>query len=699
MAIVTLESVVSGLAGLAAAAPAVALRVTVLLGLALASMPLLGRAASGARRLVLALALGGALVLPLVSAVVPAWSVEAPAAARALRGRILPEAVIEGPAPAVVPAGARDGATSAAASHRPARSLRVDGLRIAGVAWALGALLVAARLATGLLRSRAIVRRSTPATSWSIAVARAETAVGLRAVVRFTRELDAPAVTGVRTPVVLVPDGSASWSDDRRYAVLLHELAHVRQRDCLAQIVGQLACAVHWWNPLAWLAARQLRVERELAADDAVIRAGTRASSYAEDLLAIAGAHAARPAPAGALGMAERSQLAVRVRAIVSLGRTRKPLGGARASLLAAGAALVVLVVACATPSAKPGGAAPASPIATAVSPAAASLPAAKLASPAATSTLDPAVQAIAEEELTRILAESKGAAGAILVLEPASGEILASAGRAKGKVADVATQSAYVTGSTLKALTLTAALEAGAVTETDRFDCQHGQWTYDHKVLQDAGSNGVLSVPEMLAVSTNIGFAKIFDRLGGEKLGRWLRLFHLGVAPPVPGATAGWIPERIEDHSYAGAVTAIGESVTASPLQLAAAYAAIANGGAYVAPTLERRRGDAPREVIMKPETARTMTTMLEAAVYGEHATGKLAQIAGVKVAGKTGTAGWDRPDGSEGTYASFVGFAPSRAPRFVMVVGVEQPSQAYTGASIAAPAFARVGARVLGR
>jgi cell division protein FtsI (penicillin-binding protein 3) len=333
------------------------------------------------------------------------------------------------------------------------------------------------------------------------------------------------------------------------------------------------------------------------------------------------------------------------------------------------------------------------------VSPAAASLPAAKLASPAATSTLDPAVQAIAEEELTRILAESKGAAGAILVLEPASGEILASAGRAKGKVADVATQSAYVTGSTLKALTLTAALEAGAVTETDRFDCQHGQWTYDHKVLQDAGSNGVLSVPEMLAVSTNIGFAKIFDRLGGEKLGRWLRLFHLGVAPPVPGATAGWIPERIEDHSYAGAVTAIGESVTASPLQLAAAYAAIANGGAYVAPTLERRRGDAPREVIMKPETARTMTTMLEAAVYGEHATGKLAQIAGVKVAGKTGTAGWDRPDGSEGTYASFVGFAPSRAPRFVMVVGVEQPSQAYTGASIAAPAFARVGARVLGR
>ena len=256
-----------------------------------------------------------------------------------------------------------------------------------------------------------------------------------------------------------------------------------------------------------------------------------------------------------------------------------------------------------------------------------------------------------------------------------------------------------WVTGSTLKALTLTAALEEGAVTPTDRFDCQHGHWNYDHKVLHDAGSHGVLGVSEMLAVSTNIGFAKIFDRLGGDKLGRWLRLFHLGVAPPVPGATAGWIPEHIEDHSYAGAVTAIGESLTASPLQLAAAYAAIANGGAYVAPTLERRRGDAPREVIMKPETARVMVSMLEDAVDGEHATGRPARIAGVRVAGKTGTAGWDNPDGSEGSYASFVGFVPSRAPRFVIVVGVEQPGEGYTGASIAAPAFARVGSRILAR
>jgi cell division protein FtsI (penicillin-binding protein 3) len=277
------------------------------------------------------------------------------------------------------------------------------------------------------------------------------------------------------------------------------------------------------------------------------------------------------------------------------------------------------------------------------------------------------------------VLAESKGAAGTILVLEPSSGAILASAGRAKGRPADVAAQSAYVTGSTLKALTLTAALEEGAIVPTDRFDCERGQWTYDHKILHDAGAHGVLTVPEMLAVSSNIGFAKVFDRLGGEKLGRWLRLFHLGVAPPVPGAIAGWIPERIDDHSYAGA--------------------AIANGGAYVAPTLERRAGDAPREVIMKPETARAVVAMLEEAVDGEHATGKRARIAGVRVAGKTGTAGWELPDGSEGTYASFIGFAPSRAPRFVIVVGVEQPSNDYTGASIAAPAFAKVGKRILAR
>jgi cell division protein FtsI (penicillin-binding protein 3) len=200
-----------------------------------------------------------------------------------------------------------------------------------------------------------------------------------------------------------------------------------------------------------------------------------------------------------------------------------------------------------------------------------------------------------------------------------------------------------------------------------------------------------------MLAVSSNIGFAKVFVRLGGARLGRWLRVFHFGAAPPVEGANPGWVPDRIEDRSFAGAVAAIGEVVTASPLQVAAAYAALAHDGEYVAPTRTRRAVPAPRERLVKVETARKVVDMLEGVVYGDRATGKRARIEGARVAGKTGTASWDLPGDREGIYASFVGFVPSKAPRFVILVGVEQPKGEVAAGEVAAPVFARVASRAL--
>jgi hypothetical protein len=504
----------------------------------------------------------------------------------------------------------------------------------------------------------------------------------------MTGELDAPAVTGVLAPVVLVPRVSESWGDDRRCAVLLHELAHVRQRDCLALVVAQLACAVHWFDPLAWLVARRLRVERELAADDAVIAAGTRASSYAEDLVSIAEASAMpRVVPGGALGMAERSQLAARVSAIVSASRPRGPLTRVRAAFLVASLTAVVFVVACtsATPM-KPDVATPAP------SPLAAPAPVAP------GSTIDTHAQAIAEEELDRTLGEWQGVAGTIVVLDPSTGEILANAGRAHGAPADVGIRSAYLTGSTMKAFTLAAALEEGVLSPSERIDCENGTWTEQGKVLHDNAPHGVLSVTEMMAVSSNIGFGKVADRLGGERLLRWQRAFHFGVAPALDGASAGAMPERIEDRTFAAAIAGIGEVVTASPLQVAAAYGVLANGGAYVPPTLTRRNGPAPREAIVKPETARAVTAILEAAVNSDQSTSTQARVRGVRVAGKTGTASWELPGGGEGVYASFVGFAPVEAPRYVILVGMEQPRDGGGGGQVAAPAFARVARRLLG-
>jgi hypothetical protein len=311
----------------------------------------------------------------------------------------------------------------------------------------------------------------------------------------------------VLAPVVLVPLAGEGWSDERRVAVLLHELAHVRRRDCLAQIVGQLACALHWFDPLAWLAASRLRLERELAADDAVIAAGARPSRYAEDLLAIAGV---RAAPASALGMAERSQLAARVTAIVAPGKARRPLSPPRAALVVIGAAALLLAVACATPEAPIR--APAAPRASASS-----------AASASTSTIDPRLQTIADEELDRAVAAWQPAAGVVVVLDPATGAILANAGRAGGRAADIAVGRAYVTGSTLKAITLAAALEDGVVTPTETFDCENGARAYGPLTLHDAGANGLLTLPRMLAVSTNVGFSKVFDRVGGDRLAHWL--------------------------------------------------------------------------------------------------------------------------------------------------------------------------------
>ena len=340
------------------------------------------------------------------------------------------------------------------------------------------------------------------------------------------------------------------------------------------------------------------------------------------------------------------------------------------ALIVAAGAA-ALFTVSCSNPTAR----APATPL----------LASPVLAAPGG-STIDRRLQQLADEEVERTVAEWQPAAATIVVLDPATGEILASAGRAHGAPAEVAAQRAYVPGSTFKPVLLAAALEEGVVTPSDRIDCENGTRAYGDLVLRDTGAYGTLTVPEMVAVSTNIGFAKIFDRLGGERLGRWLRRFHFGTAPAIAGAAAGELPARIEDRSFEGAAVAIGEGgMTATPLQLAAVYAALASDGVYHAPTLMRRER-APGEVLLKPSTARAVVAMLEQAVSGERGHSALARIAGVRVAGKTGTAAW-LPDGSPGAYA-----------RFVILVGVESPRGGEGGGKVAAPVFARIASRALG-
>lgn len=645
-----------------------ALRCALVLGAALVAMPLLRRAASSTRRLVLALALGTALVLPVVSAALPAWHVETPSVTVPLRGKLVEEPAVQGGA--LAPAVSASSTAASVASPR-----RINPVVVASWVWALGALLLVARLARGALRVRAVARRGAPAPAWEDARVRVERMTRVRIQVRETSELDTPAVCGVLSPVVLVPRASAGWDEQRRRHVLLHETAHVRRRDCLVQIVADLTVALHWFDPLAWLSARRLRVERELAADDSALEHGARPSSYAENLLAVAGA---LPAPRGALAMGEPARLVARVSAVLAKGRRRAPLGAAKTAAIVVGWCSAGLALACTAPTE-----------AVRNAPASTSAP---LAVASADSTIDPAIQSIADEELDRTLHEWSAPAGVVLVLDPSTGRILADAGRDHGAHVDVARLRASFPGSTMKIVALAAALEAGVVSPDDSIDCEHGAWSYAGQTIHDAEESGVLPLPQAIAVSSNIAVIKLYDRIGGDRFGRELRALHFGTAP-------GSAPERFDDHSFAGALAAIGEGVTATPLQIAAAYAAVADGGNYLEPTLSARAGAASRETVMKPETAHAVLAILDQVVNSEQGTGKLARVDGARVAGKTGTAEWDLPGGGEEHYASFVGIVPEEAPRFVILVGVEQPKDDGSGGEVAAPAFARIAARALAR
>jgi hypothetical protein len=631
------------------------LRGAVILGAGGVAMPLLGRASAATRRLVLALALGGALVVPVVAPLVPAWHPAAPGPVAYGRDVIEPlNRHME--LPVIVPRAV--GPVVAAAAERPP-SL---GAALVGL-WGVGAIVLALRLASALVRAEGVRRRARAATGWDAARERLGTTVD----VRETDELEGPAVAGLFASAVLVPAASGEWSEDRKEAVLLHELAHVRRRDCLVHAVGELARAVHWLDPLAWVLLARLRDEREHAADDAALTAGATPSIYASHLLAVA----VPDAPAGALAMAERSILGARIEAVVAVGRRRLAPSRAEASGWVLLGGSLVSVVACTSPRAD-------------LTPPASAAP--RVAPAAIDGPRDARLQTIADEELDRMLAAAHSTVGTILILEPKTGAVLANAGRLRGQQADVASTRRHVTGSTFKAITLAGALDDGVVKVDERFDCENGERRYGAKTLHDARPAGILSIPDMMATSTNVGFSKIFDRLGEGRLGSWVHAFHLD-----------GIPDNAPGGSIEGGTLAIGMAGTTTALQMAAVYATFANEGVYVAPSAP---GGAPRvgTRILKAETARAVTGVLEHVVTSERGTGGAARVAGVRVAGKTGTSDGALPDGGEGYYASFVGFAPVEAPRFVIVAGAETARQdGYSGGSVAAPAFSRVLQRAL--
>lgn len=338
--------------------------------------------------------------------------------------------------------------------------------------------------------------------------------------------------------------------------------------------------------------------------------------------------------------------------------------------------------------------------------------------------TIDSAIQAMAEEEINTLVSNWMPVSASIVVMDPRNGEVLAMTSRPTfdpnhpidklQQTVNQAVQADFEPGSTMKAITVAAALEQGTIRKDQSFFCENGRWQYtDEHAIKDTHHSEWLSVTEILAESSNICTTKIYETLRKQNMYKWVRRFHFGERPSIelPGATRGVLHHWEKWSDIQGANIAFGQGMTASPLQVAAAFSVLANKGVYNPPTIVRQVIDADAEPVPidRPEpervvrisTAETVLEMLQSVVHTRRGTGRNAAIEGYRVAGKTSTA--QKANRKEGGYAeddyfaSFVGAVPARDPRVVILVSVDSPQGGHYGNEVAAPTFSRLGARVM--
>jgi cell division protein FtsI (penicillin-binding protein 3) len=329
--------------------------------------------------------------------------------------------------------------------------------------------------------------------------------------------------------------------------------------------------------------------------------------------------------------------------------------------------------------------------------------------------TIDAALQRVAEDELARGVRAAGAKAGTVVVLDPHTGEVLAMASvpsfdpnhfatAGHDQIRNRAITDCYEPGSTFKAVLAAAALEEGVVRPSDLIGCENGKWAVGNRVIRDSHPHGTLSFADVIAQSSNIGSAKVAERLGRERFGAMVEHFGFGRSTDIdlPGEVPGLLRPVARWGRIHLVTTAFGQGIAVTPLQLARAFGAIANGGRLMRPYAIRRitgpdgevryagRPQIEREVL-SPKTARAVTDLLVRVT--ESGTGKQARIDGFRVAGKTGTA--QKVDAHTGRYhprdrmSSFVGYVPAEDPALVILVVIDSPRTATYGGVVAAPVF----------
>jgi cell division protein FtsI (penicillin-binding protein 3) len=330
--------------------------------------------------------------------------------------------------------------------------------------------------------------------------------------------------------------------------------------------------------------------------------------------------------------------------------------------------------------------------------------------------TIDEYLQHVAERELRAGVEENVAAGGTAVVMDPRTGEILALANwptfnpnayrdAQPESQRNRATQDIYEPGSTFKIVTASAALEENVVEPDDPIDVSAGQIRFGRRVINDDHRSGILSFTDVIVHSSNVGAIKVGLEVGRERLGHYVERFGFGArsSRDFPGESGGivWDPSKLNDSALAS--VSMGYQVGVTPMQMAAAVSAIANGGELLKPRVvgaviaDGVRTPTERTVVRRAvsrSTAAAVTEIMEQVV--ERGTGARAKVPGFPTAGKTGTA-QKIVDGrySKSEYnASFVGFVPSREPMLTIVVVIDSPhgKNLYYGSGVAGPIFRRI-------
>ena len=322
--------------------------------------------------------------------------------------------------------------------------------------------------------------------------------------------------------------------------------------------------------------------------------------------------------------------------------------------------------------------------------------------------SIDLRLQYLQHRELQKAVAASGASSGSIVTLDSHTGEILAMVnypvynpnsrkGMDAATMRNRAMTDVYEPGSTMKTLTLVAALESGRYTTETIIDTSPGRIRVGPKVYPDPRDYGEITVSRVIEKSSQVGVTKIALDIGHEPIRDVFQRFGIGQPPGTgfPGERSGVLPNRARWYATEKVSLAFGYGITVTPLQLAHAYSVFANGGVRQPVSLLALEGDLlPGEQVVAPGVAAEVLKVLQR-VTGEHGTARKARVPGYRVGGKTGTVHKVGPQGyiDDAYVALFAGIAPVDDPRLVTVVVINDPKgEDYGGGAAAAPVFSTV-------